>query len=58
MRPKDHPSAFPVEGRTRAIEANGVRRLHAAMRGPLTPVGERTNHDLRASHPEYPLERT
>src|SRR5690606_32278128 len=24
---------------------------------PLTPAAERVNHDLRASHPEYPIER-
>lgn len=58
MHPKDHSSAFSGEGRTRGFEATGIRRLHAGLRGPLTPTTERVNHDLRASHPEYPIERT
>lgn len=58
MYPKDHPSAVPAGGRARGFNANGIRRLRAALRGPLTPVAERVDHDLRASHPEYPLERT
>src|SRR5690606_41603625 len=55
MHPKDHPSAFRREGRTRGFEVARFR-LHSESRDP-TPAVERVMH-LRASHPEYPLERT
>src|SRR5690606_21344126 len=57
MHSKDHPSAWHTDGRAPGINANG-KRLRVGLLRPLTPTAERVNHDLRASHPEYPIERT
>lgn len=49
MRPKNDPVAFPDKGQA---------QLRVGLRRALPATSERIHPDARASHPEYPLERT
>jgi hypothetical protein len=58
MRPKYDPATFPGESRTQAPKSGCVTQLQVGLGRILPATSERVHHASRASHPEYPLERT